>query len=177
MLSQTVNQDAATTKVTSSANPSVYGESVTFTATVTAASPGSGTPSGTVTFLDSGSPIGMGSLSSGKATFSTTFLVLDTHTITVSYGGDANFTGTTSAALSQTVNQAASTSKVTSSANPAVYGQTVTFTATVKPVAPATGTPTGIITFLDGGSPIGTGTLSGGTVTFSTAFTVLGAIR
>jgi hypothetical protein len=57
---------------------------------------------------------------------------------------------------------------VRSSKNPSVPAGQVTFTATVSAVAPADGTPTGTVTFLDGGSAIGTGSLTGGTVTLST---------
>ena len=57
------------------ANPSVVGQSVTFTATVTAAAPGSGIPAGTVTFKDGASTIGTGTLSGGVATFSTSLAV------------------------------------------------------------------------------------------------------
>ena len=168
-LSQTVNQGATSTTVTSSANPSVFGQSVTFTTTVAASAPAAGTPTGTVTFLDGGVSIGTGTLAGGTATFTTAALSLATHTITVSYSGDNNFQGSSSAALSQTVNQGATSTTVTSSANPSVFGQSVTFTTTVAASAPAAGTPTGTVTFLDGGVSIGTGTLAGGTATFTTA--------
>jgi hypothetical protein len=82
---------------------------VTFTATVSANSPGSGTPTGTVTFSDGGSAIGTGTLSGGKASFSTSTLSVGTHSITASYGGDSNFTVSTSATLSQTVNSGSTT--------------------------------------------------------------------
>src|SRR5205823_5703853 len=90
-LTQQVGQDATTTAVTGSPNPSVFGQSVTFTATVTAAAPGAATPSGTVTFLDGSTPLGSGTLNgSGQATLTTAGLSAGTHTITASYGGDTN---------------------------------------------------------------------------------------
>jgi hypothetical protein len=171
---QTVNQDASTASVVSNPNPSTFGQTVTFTATVTAASPGSGTPTGTVTFKDGAVSIGSGSLSGGSATFSTASLSAGVHTITVAYSGDSNFTGASSAAYSQTVNQDSSSTSVTSSVNPSAVNQTVTFTATVSASAPGSGTPTGTVTFLDGGLSIGTGTLSGGTATFTTSFSTSG---
>jgi hypothetical protein len=82
-----------TTTVTSSLNPSVFGQSITFTATVSPAPPGSGTPTGSVNFLDGGSQIGTGTLGSGQTTFSTSALAVGSHTITASYGGDTNFNG------------------------------------------------------------------------------------
>ena len=108
VLTQTVNQDATTTKVTSSANPSVYGQSVTFTATVTAAAPGSGTPTGTVDFYDGTTALGTGTLgSTGTATFTTSAFAVGTNAITAVYSGDANFTTSTSSTLNQTVTQTA----------------------------------------------------------------------
>ena len=168
---QVVNKTNSTTAVTSSQNPSVIGQSVIFTATVSAVAPGSGMTTGTVTFLDGGSPIGSGTLSGGVATFTTAALAVSNHTLTTSYGGDGNFNGSTGSLTGnpQVVNKSSSTTAVTSSQNPSVFGQAVIFTATLSPVAPGTGTPTGTVTFLDGGSPVGTGTLSGGVATFSTS--------
>jgi hypothetical protein len=173
-LTQTVNQAATTASVASSANPSVFGQSVTFTATVNASAPGAGTPTGTVTFMDGSTTLGTANLSGGSAAFSTSALAVAGHSITASYGGDANFTGNTSGALTQTVNQDATTTAVASSANPSVSGQSVTFTATVTAGAPGSGTPTGTVTFFDGSTALGTGTLSGGSATYSTSALALG---
>ncbi len=175
-LTQKVNKDGTSTVVVSSANPSVFGQTVTFTAVVIAASPGVGTPTGTVTFKDGptalGSPV---ALSGGTATFSTSQLAVGTHSITVVYSGDANFTTSTSAALSQTANKDGTSTAVVSSANPSVFGHTVTFTAVVTAASPGVGTPTGTVTFKDGttalGSPVA---LSGGTATFSTSQLAVG---
>src|SRR5262249_57419733 len=99
--------------VTSSVNPLVFGQAVTFTATVSAVAPGAGTPTGTVTFKDGAISIGSGTLSAGSATFSTSSLSVGTHTVTVSYAGDTNLTASTSANLLQTVNQVGSTPVLT----------------------------------------------------------------
>jgi large repetitive protein len=168
-LSQTVNKADATTTIASSANPSLVGQSVTFTATVAATSPGTGTPSGTVTFKDGSTTLGTGTLSSGQATFSTSALSLGSHSVTAVYGGDSKFNTSSSSTLSQTVNTANTTTSVSSSANPAVSGQSVTFTATVAVTSPGSGTATGTVTFKDGSTTLGTGTLSGGQATFATA--------
>ena len=168
---QTVRAGTTTTLV-SDANPSVFGQPVTFTATVSAVGSGTGNPSGTVTFKDGGTPIGTGQLAgNGVATFTTSSLALGKHFIVASYPGDAgNFSPSESSpALSQIVNQANTSTSLVSNANPSVFGQQVTFTATVTAVGPGAGTPTGTVTFKDGGTPIGTGTLSGGTGTFSTS--------
>jgi virginiamycin B lyase len=80
-----------TTALTSSANPSLFGQQLTFTATVTPAA-GTGTPSGTVQFqIDSanvGAPV---PLTAGSASFSTATVPVGSHTITALYSGDANF--------------------------------------------------------------------------------------
>src|SRR5438105_524747 len=140
------------TTLISSLNPSALGKAVTFTATVKPAS-GSGTPTGTV--------------SGGTATFTTSGLTGGTHSITAIYGGDANFTGSTSPILTQTIGKAASSTTVASSNNPSIIGTAVTLTASVT--SPITGTLTGTVTFQDGTSALGTGTLSGGAATFTTS--------
>src|SRR5258708_511458 len=167
-LTQTVNQASRTTTVASSMNPSVSGQSVTFTATVSAASPGAGTPTGSVIFKDGATALATNALSGGVATFATASLSITAHSVTVTYIDDSNFIPSTSSTLTQTVSQASSTTTVASSANPSVSGQSVTFTATVSAVSPGTGTPTGTVTFKDAGTTIGTGTLSLGTATFAT---------
>src|SRR5207244_13360504 len=132
VLTQTLNKAASSTSAVSSNSPSNRGEAVTFTASVT--SPVTGTPTGTVTFQDGASALGTGTLSGGTATFTTSALTAGTHSITAIYGGDANFTGSTSPILTQTVNKAASSTSVASSNNPSISGTAVTFTATVTKV-------------------------------------------
>jgi hypothetical protein len=118
---------ATSTSLTSSLNPSTFGQIVTFTATVTSAA--AGTPTGTVTFRDGGVAIGTAALNaSGQASFSTAALSVGTHTITAVYGGSLNFATSTSGTLTQTVNRAASTTTLASSSNPSALGQAVTFT-------------------------------------------------
>jgi hypothetical protein len=98
-----IQQPATSTSVGSSVSPSTVNQSVTFTATVTVQAPGSGTPTGSVTFKDGSTTLGTGTLGSGTATFSTSSLTIGTHSITAVYGGDPNFAGSTSAALTQNV--------------------------------------------------------------------------
>jgi len=112
-----------TTTVATSGTPSTYGDSVTFTATVTR-SGGLDTPSGTVAFGDGGATIGSGTLSgsagTATATFTTSSLAAGSHTITAVYGGDSIFTGSTSSPVTQVVNQRTIT--VTADAQSKVYG-------------------------------------------------------
>ncbi len=174
---QVVNKAATAIDVASSVNPSVYGQPVTFIAIVGATAPGSGTPTGTVTFLDGGTPIGTATLSAGVARFPTSALAPGNHTITASYGGDVNFAGSAGAQGDnpQVVNLADTSSFLSSSENPSVFGEAVTFTATVLVVSPGAGAPTGIVTFMDGGLTIGTGALSGSAATFTTSDLVVGS--
>ena len=136
-LSLALPQVATTTTLAASANPSTTGQLVTFTATVSPNASASGTPTGTVTFFDNGTQIGASTLdANGNANYSTSGLAAGDHTITAVYGGDANFTGSTSADLDQTVNPAVSqgstTTTLAASANPSTFDQSVTFTVTVS---------------------------------------------
>ena len=89
----------------SSLNPAAYGSTITYTATVTGAGP---TPTGTVTFYDAASAIGMAALSSGVATLTVNKLSVagSAHSITAVYNGDPSYTRKTSSAVSQVVNPA-----------------------------------------------------------------------
>ncbi|WP_244623033.1 IPT/TIG domain-containing protein [Bradyrhizobium sp. MOS001] len=98
-----------TTELTSSKNPSSYGESVTFTAKVSSLG---GTPTGTVTFNDGGTPIGTSTLSAGVATFATTTLAVGNHSITATYNVSVAFNASTSPALNQSVDIPADSAKL-----------------------------------------------------------------
>jgi hypothetical protein len=76
---------------------------MTLTATVSAAGPGSGTPTGTVTFYDGKKALGTATLEGGVATFPTKKLKLGAHAISVVYHGDADFNGDTSAVLREII--------------------------------------------------------------------------
>src|SRR5207247_8007482 len=86
---------------------------------------------------------------------------------TVSFGTSRFTVNYTTTDVRLTSVGVATQSAVTSSLNPSTFGQTVTFTATVTPVPPATGTPTGTVTFRDGTSTLGTATLAAGSATFA----------
>lgn len=103
-----------TTVLSSSANPSQNGQSITFTATVTSG-PGGGTPTGSVTFMDGAATLGTGTLNgSGVATFTTSALSGGIHSITASYAATANWQASTSPPLSQGVGFVTVTSAATS---------------------------------------------------------------
>ena len=162
-------QQLTSTTVSSNVNPSYYNQGVTLTATVTTAS---GTPTGTVTFYNGGTTLGTATLSSGTATFATAALPAGTDSITAVYGGNGTYAVSTSPALSQNVYKAETETTLSSSLNPSVVNQSVTFTATV--VGQYGGTPTGTVTFLNGSSILGTAPLSGGTASYTTSFAKAG---
>ena len=102
-LAQTVDQDKSKMTLTSSAPPATVGQVVTFTATVSAATPGSGTPTGWVVFKDGNTVLATIELTSGQTVFSTALLGKGSHSITASYLGDADFLGIVGS-LTQKVN-------------------------------------------------------------------------
>jgi hypothetical protein len=168
-LTQTVGRPNTTTALASSGSPSKAGQTVTYTATVAVVSPGAGTPTGTVVFKDGGTTItcsgGAQTLNgSGVATCSSSPSVVGTHSITAVYPGDSSYATSTSSALTQSVQQASTTTALVSSGSPSKAGQTVTYTATVAVVSPGGGTPTGTVVFKDGGTTI---TCSGGAQTLN----------
>jgi hypothetical protein len=171
-----VLQAPTTTKLTVSPQVSVQGQKVTLTANVSPVSLPRGWATGTVVFREGNTILGTGSVDTkGTATCTTTALTVGKHTITAEYSGDLNFQLSSSTGITQTVQQAATTTVVTTSANPSGYGRTVTFTVTVLARAPGSGTPTGTVTFKDGTTILGTGTLNAsGKVSFTTSALKLG---
>ena len=152
-----VNQAATTIGVTSSPNPSTYGQLVSFTATV---SSNGGTPTGTVTFTV-GAISATVTIASGQAVFTISNLTVGATSVSAVYSGDNNFLGSTStSAPPQTVNQATTGTTLKSSLNPSVAGVPVDFTATVTSGNGLV--PTGSVQFQDGSSVLGTVALSGG---------------
>ncbi len=156
-LAETVNRNSSTTTLAAAPNPSAFGQPVTFSASVSAAGGASGVATGTVSFSDGSTTIGSASLdSNGKGTLSLTSLTVGTHSISASYAGDSNFSGSTSSAVSQLITKAPTSVAVTASPNPAVFGQSVTLTATIAPSGSNAAIPTGTVTLTDGPTTIGT---------------------
>lgn len=111
-------------------------------------------------------------LTSSSAALSLTTLAVGTHTISAHYSGDTNYAADSSATVTVTVNQAASGTAATSSANPSFAGQSVTLTANVTSTGP---TPTGNVVFTSGSTTLGTVALSGGSAAYTTSsFTTAG---
>ena len=169
----TIAQESATIALASSVGSAVFGESVTFVATVAALS--AGTPGGTVTFSDGGTALGTAALgASGKATLTTTGLAVGPNSITAIYSGDANFVGVHAEALAESVAQAGTQlvlvpEPVFNKKNKLV---SVGLKAEVEPLSPGGGVPTGMVTFETVTSTkktkkLGTLALSGGEATLS----------
>jgi YVTN family beta-propeller protein len=156
-----------TTTLALSAGQTVFGQALTLSATVAGAG---GSPTGTVSFSDSGlRALGSASLSNGQATLTMSSLGAGPHSFAASYGGDATFAPSASAAVSETVNQAATTVALTSSSVSLSFAQSVTFTASLSAVSPGAGTPTGNVSFNDGANTLASVPLgNSGTATFST---------
>jgi len=155
-----------TTALSSSSNPSTYGQGVTFTAVVSS-SVGAPPDGEAVMFMKGTTLLGTGTLSGGSASFVTSTLPVGTSSLKAVYGGDSNFNGSTSKVVKQVVSKATSTTALTSSPNPSNFGQAVTFTASVTPQF--SGTVKGSVTFYDGTTTLKTVALSGGAAKFTTS--------
>lgn len=161
---------ASKTVLTTSGSPSLVGQPVTFTATVT--STHGAIPDGElVTFYDGTTTLGSAALASGVAAYTTSSLSAKTHSIKATYTGDTKFEPS-SAWVKQIVDKYPTKTTLTSSPNPSVYGQIVTFTATVTPTGPYP--PTGKVWFRDGIYGIATVTLSGGVATLTKKWLTVG---
>ena len=155
-LAQTINPITTTTAVSSSPNPALAGQAVTFTAAIQAGAGNSAT--GTVTFTDGSATLGTASVANNSAQLSVSTLAVGTHPITAVYSGNATLAGSTSAALTETVNQSSTTMTLVSNLNPAIFGQAIPFVATVQTASG--GAATGTVTFYDGSTTLGTATVT-----------------
>ena len=164
---------STTTTIMASPPSSTYGQLLTFTAAVSAEAPGDvpyrprgvSRPTGAVTFTDLTTSTTLASnvsLSLGVATFSLSTLGAGSHTIHAAYTPTGNFSASTGT-LALAIAKAATSSAVTLSGS--------TLTAAVRVIAPGVGIPAGSVQFLNGGSVLGTVTLSGGTAALALAVT------
>jgi FtsP/CotA-like multicopper oxidase with cupredoxin domain len=171
-----VQAATTTTALTASAATITVGGAVTFTATVAATPAGSGTPSGSVTFLSGTATLGTAALNvSGVATYATNALPAGNASVTASYGGNADFSASNSAAVPITVTLIPTTTSLTASPTAAVSGASVTFTAVVAGAA-GSGTPAGSVTFNNGSATLSIVTLNGtGTASYSTTTLPIGS--
>jgi hypothetical protein len=140
-------------------NPVDISNTAQLTAIVTSAS---GTPTGSVSFTDNGTLLATNALAGGIASLTYTGSTAGTHTIQASFKPTGPFAAS-SATCSEVVNPLPTTSTLTVAPPTSAYGSPVTLTATVSPATPpGPSTPTGVVTFYNGASVLGTGTLAGG---------------
>lgn len=187
IVSQQVNLKPTSSSLVSSLNPSVYGNNVSFTDTVT--STAGGTPAGSITFMDGATTLGTGTLNgSGQAIYATTALSPGTHSITAVYAGNATYATSTSNTVPQVVNYSSTVSGSQNGGLVVGAGQAVNVTSAGKLNGGATvksggilffngGTANGGITVESGGSLyLNGGTINGGiSATGAKALTVCGA--
>jgi len=181
-----VTAPQSTTALSSSTNPAVYGQSVTWTATAS----NSGSPaSGSIQFKADGANVGAPQPvgASGNASVSAPLLSVGNHPVSADFASSDPSVLDSSGSLAggQVVTAADTTSNVSSSASPSDFGAPTTFTASVSVNSPGAGTPTGSVQFQDNGTNLGspqslaggsqpsvtTSALSVGSHTISASFT------
>ena len=147
----TIALQTPTIGLSSSAAAAYTGNPITFTAMLTATT---GTPSGTVMFMDGTSKLGTGNISGGKTSFTTSALSTGTHSITAVYSGDDGFNAVTSAAVTETISDFTfalpSGGSTSASVKP---GGTATYQLAVAP--PSGTTTVSAVTFSVSGLPAG----------------------
>jgi D-alanyl-D-alanine carboxypeptidase len=166
-LSVKVQMDSTAVQLTSSLNPSRAGQPVTFTGVVSSQF---GAPTGSVSFMDGTVPIGTPQqLKKATASVTTSTLSANIHSITATYNGNTNYSGSVSPTLTQTVNSSKLpvTVNLTSAPNPSVVGQAVKFTAAASSAGGSV--PTGSVTLSEGSTIYGAGTLVSGQALIGTS--------
>lgn len=161
------------TALVSSGSPTSFGSTVTFTATV---SSGAGTPSGTVTFKDGATTIGSSAVDgAGEATLNISTLAVGSHTITAEFAGSGGWGSSASSSVGHDVTQTTSTTLVSAPVS-SIFGNAVTFTATVVSNNVSAGTPTGSVEFYEGATLLGTSPVNGaGQATYNTSALSIGS--
>ena len=165
-------RNSTSMEITSSLYPSLAGQAVTFTATVT----GTGAvPTGIVQFADGLQSLGSANLAGGRASVTTALTTVGVHNIFATYGGDGSNTDTT-ARYGQRVERVTDSLKLTISAATPTFGQPLTFTAALSPQAPAgVAAATGTVQFQEGTTVIGTAVLTSGAATLTVSNLAAGA--
>jgi predicted secreted protein len=157
ILTVKIGKAASLVTLSSSADPATVGEPAILTAAVTDSA---GTPAtGPVVFKEGTTIYGTASVENGEAQIPLPMLSAGTHKITAQYAGDATDSPATSAVLKLTVVGATTSTTLATDTQPAIYGQIVTFTATIESGA---GTPDGSVTFKNGSALLGSATIVGG---------------
>jgi hypothetical protein len=143
-------------------NPSVVGQAVAVNITVAPTAPATTNPTGNVTVSDGMGDTCKATLSSGSGSCNVSISAAGAQTLAATYNGSTNFSTSSSAGVSQTVNAASTTTAIAASPGTSVTGQPVTVKFKLAVVSPGKGTPTGTVTVNDGagdacGAPVATG--------------------
>ena len=163
-LTQVVTGNATATNLTCSPTSIPALSTAHLRATVTSAN---GAPTGSISFTDNGAELATQSLLSGTTSLTYTGMTAGTHTLTATYAPTGAFAGS-SASCSEAVTALPTTSVLKVDPATSTYDSPVTLTAAVSPgTRPGPSAPTGAVTFYNGGTSIGTGTLANGVATLT----------
>jgi len=168
VLVQTVAKASVGITLISSLNPAYVNQLVTFSVAV---SGNPGTPTGSATFKKGVSVLATVPLANGRASFTTAFTKAGSFSIVASYSGDQNYLAKNSKAVKQVVKKYATSIALTSSPNPSLHGQPVTFTATVTSTGPM---PTGKVVLKNGCTSLGSAALINGVAKKTTSILPVG---
>lgn len=170
-LAEVVKATATTTGLSANGIGAISGKPVTLTAVVSSTT---GTPTGSITFLDGAVNLGQSTLNGqAQATLTLTSLSVGSHSITAVYGGDSNYTTSTSSPLAQVITIGTVTLTLSGPGGPVNVGTAANFNVSLTTDGV---TPTGTLALMDGTNVIGTQTLTAaGTYAFSTSALALGA--
>ncbi|NYF50753.1 Ig-like domain repeat protein [Tunturiibacter gelidoferens] len=155
---ETIEQIATTTAVTSNASTAPAGSNIQLTATITPASSIPSSPiTGTVTFMDGGTTLGAATVTGGSVTITLNSLAVGQHSILAIYSGSSIYAGSISSTIVQKVQQAVTSGTLIASANPSIAGKSDALTVSITSNG---GVPTGVVTFMDGTTVLGTAALN-----------------
>src|SRR4051812_36556024 len=141
----------SSTVLTSSAEPSVWGEPVTLTAKVTG---GSDTPTGSVTFADGGTTLATKALDdAGRTSITVDTFDVGSHSLTADYSGDSSHAAS-QGSLTERVDKAAIRMVETVLSRP--RASDVTFKLQLVVVEPGAGAPSGSVAYAEGSTVLAT---------------------
>lgn len=169
----TVGQAATTVALSTSSATTIYGQPVTFTANVAVNAPGTGTPTGTVTFQDGSILLGTVPLSGNVATLQISSLAPATHGITATYNGDDSFSSSPQGFVIQTIEKGTPVAALTQSTNVMTSGQPLTLTVSVTSAISVPVNPLGIVNFYADQTLLGQAWVINGQATITTVLTAL----
>ncbi len=163
---------ATTTTLMVSPEPSVFGGAVQLVALV----PEAGADAiGIVTFKEGLTVLGTAPIGNGQASISVSSLTAGTHTLTAEFGSDPNYFASNSVSVAHVVSQAQVTVVLSAGAPAWIAGQPITLRAVVTPTTTGATPVVGTVTFKEGTTALGTGSVgTDGVATFTTSALLAG---